>query len=444
MSPPLIPTLLLCAVSVLAPGALSACVMSAVITQQGRTLDAIPPSGLPSEFTQYNDLWDYPCLVMASSSPETNDDGYGIVAYQDNDPQLRPQYTWHKRVTEVSGFGQTYYTGDYLAPDHTGPAAPKDTFDLALNALRDRSASASIALFHARSASGLTLGNHPFTFDCRDRTYSFMHNGFNSAGQFMISRIGQLYPDGDWFNRHPSNFFGDTDPNQWVDSELLFHYLICHIIDRQGDTLAGLNSALSYLWAHYPGTANLRINFILSDGEKLYALRSTPQTGTNSQYRLSYKHFPGLGYAVRTLSPAPGDTELQAWELVVLSRDQAPAHFPLFGLPDSNCLTAGGGQPAVRYKPLLGQPGAVISPNPFRDSASLRFSFSNATEIRAVICDAKGRQVWSWAGDYSSPSAHPLVWNGRDNQGRRVAAGVYFLTATSGNEHLTRKIILLK
>ena len=42
------------------------------------------------------------------------------------------------------------------------------------------------------------------------------------------------------------------------------------------------------------------------------------------------------------------------------------------------------------------------------------------------------------------PGEYSLVWNGRDNRGRTVAAGIYFCSMTAAGKTMNRKVVLAR
>ncbi|MDD2228681.1 MAG: PKD domain-containing protein [Candidatus Cloacimonetes bacterium] len=310
---------------------LSACAMSALISVQEHTLADFAPSGQAMNYWEYNDPWDYFGFLMAYSTSATNNDGYGVAAYRDGDPYVSTENIWFKRVINSEDLGNTYYTGKYLDPDYQNSSWDYDILDLAMNAIKTEVDSAAIVLCHARNATGVSLGNHPFWFQHNGKTYTFIHNGNSlSAKYYMINQINQMNPGTNWFQLNPSNYFNNPDATQWVDSEVLFRYIMCKIIASQDNTLDGLNNALRGISKYIDNVSRGVFNFIMSDGSNLYAFRSTPQTGTSSQFKLGYRCIPDQFYAIRTKAPSAGDTELRLQEMVVFSRDQSPKHYPNF------------------------------------------------------------------------------------------------------------------
>ena len=88
------------------------------------------------------------------------------------------------------------------------------------------------------------------------------------------------------------------------------------------------------------------------------------------------------------------------------------------------------------------------SPNPFTASTLLTFSSGPG---RVLIRDVQGRTIRTWDGlAWTAGTALPSIrWNGRDERGRPVAAGLYFIEATfgarpeTGRERMARGRVLL-
>lgn len=422
----------------LLPGRIDACSMSAVITQNGQSLDEFPRVGKPADFRAYNDPWDYLSFTMANSTAGSNSDGYGVVAYPLKDSGLEQRLSWYKRVSCSADFGRTYYTGSYFG-DNLGPAGETEAFDEALDTIQNHGARIGIVMFHARNATSTTLGNHPFRFEYLNRSYSFMHNGYcNNARDFMINGIREM--NADWFEEHPSNHFADSDPYRWVDTEVFFHYIMSFIVAREGDTLDGMQRALAKLRPYLLQTSSGVYNFVMSDGEKLYVFRSSPLSGGNSGYRLSYNGFPGKYYGIRTQTPQAGDKELRPRELVVFSENQEPVcyvDFPQYEFPDQPPPP----QHALRNKLENLVTQVAISPNPSSGSAQIRIALSTVSPVETRIFNLKGEEVWHERTAEKPPGIYSFSWDGCDLQGRALTAGVYLLRINAGGITRSAKIV---
>ncbi len=84
-------------------------------------------------------------------------------------------------------------------------------------------------------------------------------------------------------------------------------------------------------------------------------------------------------------------------------------------------------------------------PNPFNPRTAIRFDLPEPARVDLEIFDVAGRVVRRLLRDDSRPSGgHTAVWNGRDDAGRQVAAGVYFCRLRAGAFRQTRSMTLLK
>jgi len=432
---------LICALILLGSAVhLSACAMSALIALNRHSLDCYAPQGRPDMYWHYDDPWDYIGFVMANSNPYTNSDGYGIVAYSRNEPKLLADDMWYKRIRSIEDFNQVYYTGSYLDQGNQAGSFETDVLDSALSTIMDGFDHPAIVMCHARNASGITYGNHPFTFDLGNRTYSLMHNGnCNNARTFMINRINQLFPDRDWFRLHPSNYFHSSDPITWVDTEVLFSYIMCFITLTDGNTLSGLLHALDELKPYMLPPSGSVYNFILSDGDKLYAFRSSSH---NSSYRLSYRYFPDAFCAIRTQTPLPGDTELHAMELVVFSQSGKPQHYPE-AIRDTSISSAQDNSHALPLSQACSADRPYISVDPYSHEVYLHPALATTKQVNTRIYNLRGQLVNSTSYAINQ-GKRTIIWNSRDRAGKPVASGIYFLQYTIGTANYTERIILTK
>ena len=84
-------------------------------------------------------------------------------------------------------------------------------------------------------------------------------------------------------------------------------------------------------------------------------------------------------------------------------------------------------------------------PNPFNPTTLIRYDVpehGGAVSIR--IYEASGRLVRALVDGAQSPGAKVVSWDGRDDDGRPVASGVYFYRLEASNYTKTRKMVLLK
>jgi len=86
----------------------------------------------------------------------------------------------------------------------------------------------------------------------------------------------------------------------------------------------------------------------------------------------------------------------------------------------------------------------VLGPNPGRDSAHLRFDLPVASEVRVEVFDVLGRCVRHLVAAQLPAGRHPIVWDGQNDAGHRVAGGLYVVRLAGSNVALSRRVILLR
>jgi hypothetical protein len=83
-------------------------------------------------------------------------------------------------------------------------------------------------------------------------------------------------------------------------------------------------------------------------------------------------------------------------------------------------------------------------PNPFAHSTSISFAIPEVGGGGSLaVFDVLGRQVRVLAGGKMPVGRHAVTWDGRDNQGARVPAGVYFYRLTAGSYQEEKKMVVL-
>jgi hypothetical protein len=86
-----------------------------------------------------------------------------------------------------------------------------------------------------------------------------------------------------------------------------------------------------------------------------------------------------------------------------------------------------------------------ITPNPSRSGSSIRFAVAGRTgPVLVTIHDVGGRRVRTLAEGISEPGRYERFWDGRDDRGRDVASGVYFVRIGWKGGDAARRLLLLR
>ncbi|HHV36528.1 MAG TPA: choice-of-anchor D domain-containing protein [Candidatus Cloacimonetes bacterium] len=83
-------------------------------------------------------------------------------------------------------------------------------------------------------------------------------------------------------------------------------------------------------------------------------------------------------------------------------------------------------------------------PNPFNPETTISYNMKEAGAVSIDIYNIKGQLVKHLVKGEMPPGEHRVVWNGRDNNNRAVASGVYFLKMNAGDYSASRKMIMMK
>ncbi len=82
-------------------------------------------------------------------------------------------------------------------------------------------------------------------------------------------------------------------------------------------------------------------------------------------------------------------------------------------------------------------------PNPFNQATTLQYGLSEPAEVVLEIYDLLGRQVKTLVRRVEEAGFKSVVWDGTDEFGRPVSAGVYLYRIQAGDFVQTRKMVLL-
>ena len=83
-------------------------------------------------------------------------------------------------------------------------------------------------------------------------------------------------------------------------------------------------------------------------------------------------------------------------------------------------------------------------PNPFNSLTNIKYEVFNSGNVNLVIIDSKGVHIKSIVNEYHQIGKYLMEWDGRDDQGRNMASGIYFYKIILGGISKTEKMIYLK
>jgi hypothetical protein len=83
-------------------------------------------------------------------------------------------------------------------------------------------------------------------------------------------------------------------------------------------------------------------------------------------------------------------------------------------------------------------------PNPFNPLTNLVFGLNRTSRVRLEIFDVRGHRVRRLLDEITAPGPHTVPWDGRNDRGAELPAGLYFGCMQAGEFSETRKMILIK
>jgi len=83
-------------------------------------------------------------------------------------------------------------------------------------------------------------------------------------------------------------------------------------------------------------------------------------------------------------------------------------------------------------------------PNPFNSGTMVAVHLPERGDLHVRVYDLLGRRVTQLAAGVYGAGEHRLVWQGRDDSGRPVASGVYFIQGEFGGLQEVRRIVLMR
>jgi flagellar hook assembly protein FlgD len=83
-------------------------------------------------------------------------------------------------------------------------------------------------------------------------------------------------------------------------------------------------------------------------------------------------------------------------------------------------------------------------PNPFRETVTLSVSLAERLPMELGIYSVDGRRVQTLARGEREPGNYRFTWDGRDENGNPMAAGIFYARFTAGRAEFTRRMTYLR
>ncbi len=155
------------------------------------------------------------------------------------------------------------------------------------------------------------------------------------------------------------------------------------------------------------------------EGETAARLTTAPLASTSGT----------LQFVDRPLGFAPGTTLYYSYTIVSEGVEMGRSPEVAFAMPRVPV-------PLTRLLPNV--------PNPFNPQTEIRFELGRSAQVRVAIYDVTGRLVRMLANTHLEAGPYTRIWQGRDDAGRAVSSGAYYVRLFVEGKADHRKIMLLK
>ncbi len=83
-------------------------------------------------------------------------------------------------------------------------------------------------------------------------------------------------------------------------------------------------------------------------------------------------------------------------------------------------------------------------PNPFNPTTTISFDLSEGSDVKISIYDMTGRLIKELVNETMTVGSKTINWDGKDESGNPVSAGIYLYNLQTGDYNQTKKMVLLK
>ncbi|MFC1565181.1 FlgD immunoglobulin-like domain containing protein, partial [candidate division KSB1 bacterium] len=83
-------------------------------------------------------------------------------------------------------------------------------------------------------------------------------------------------------------------------------------------------------------------------------------------------------------------------------------------------------------------------PNPFNPSTTIRYELLEASHVRMNIYNVMGQHIKTLFSGYKPEGEYTVKWDGTNDSGQKVSAGMYIYRLTAGNSSICKKMVLIK
>ena len=249
-----------------------------------------------------------------------------------------------------------------------------------------------------------------------------------------------------WFAgwRPTANLEGQVSyPFSFNSGDFMYDYLrVSNVaITAVTDSFQGADGLLSY-----PNldVDPLKVPFATWNGVLRYIEAVTPASGGETIYTMDMRNttspHQGSPCAVRYLG---NDYKTVFFGFPIYFMDQDDARLAALKVMDDF------GEVGVAETPKnVGAVAGILlqqnTPNPFTEQTMISYQITTPGNVRLKVYNIAGQLVKTLVNGGQQPGVYNIVWSGLDDQGRRVASGVYFCRLETDDQSAIKKMTILR
>jgi hypothetical protein len=167
------------------------------------------------------------------------------------------------------------------------------------------------------------------------------------------------------------------------------------------------------------------------------------------------------GKAVNLLEDARVDLSRKEWQMVEIPVSAFESTGPVMAITVSGNYAGPFYLDDIRLVALPPSPATVVeedrttslpqsfalsqnSPNPFNSETVIRFTLPERGEVELAVYNLAGQRVVDLVEGVRAAGTYTVRWDGRDEQERELASGIYLYRLQVGEQVQTRKLVLVR
>jgi subtilisin family serine protease len=190
-------------------------------------------------------------------------------------------------------------------------------------------------------------------------------------------------------------------------------------------TNAGARSSFSSVGPTFDGRIKPDL---MAQGSSTRCASSSNQTGYSTASGTSLSCPLVAGVVAQLLSAQPTATPMMIRDALRLTASQSQSPDSLMGWGIVNAVSALAFLQATDAQQPLPAATRLIAnvPNPFNPVTTISYKLATAAHVTLRVFDVRGQLVRTLVAETQQPQQHNAVWDGRHDDGRAVASGIYF------------------